>query len=302
MAVRTFACFATLLAAGLVSAAQGPKSRGTPERTAAAQESGTEQITLGTALRFHAKMGVIADRSGCDCDMDGFPRWRGGAGVRPAIGPAGEWIFLGGERDEEGHLSGLAQVVLRVQLAAKGKAARETRLFEFEGYDAVLKDVSEYEEKMEGGKFGQKRSTAALIALLRETPEEQADILVAAFSRLMERVRQERSPVPGAFFLSVDGQDPPQAFLARFSTMRPIVRRGSEFGKDRQDVRIKVGTRSIYWHDASRVDVGYEFDLIPESLWWSGFCRVEKRGGRWTGTEIELDKGWRHLEHGAAKK
>ncbi len=32
MAVRTFACFATLLAAGLVSAAQGPNSRGTPER------------------------------------------------------------------------------------------------------------------------------------------------------------------------------------------------------------------------------------------------------------------------------
>jgi hypothetical protein len=269
---------------------------GAPGRdTAAAHANGAEQVTLGTAQRFHAKMGVIAERSGFDCNMKGFPQWRTGSGLRPAVGPLGEWEFIGGsERGEQGHLSGLAaDVVLSVQLVPRGKAVRDKRLFEFEGYDAAVKDVSQHEEKTDGGKFGQKRSTEALIALLRETPEAQADILAAAFSRLMESVRQERSPAPKAFFLSVDGKDPPQQFLARFSSMRPMVRAGSEFGKERQDVRINAGTRSLYWHGASRVDVGYDYDMVPASLWWSGFCRVEKREGRWTGTEVELHKGWK---------
>jgi hypothetical protein len=273
-----------LACAGLVATA--PSS-------VADQKNAAGGITLGTAQRFHAKMDVIAERSGFDCYMDGFPEWRGGNGIRPAVGPLGQWFFLGGKRDEFGHLSGLAVEVLRVQLLPKGKAAGDSRLFEFEGFDAAIKEVSQYEEKMvEGGKFGRKRSTEALIALLRETPDEQADVLRAAFSALMEHVRGKRKAIR-AFFLSVDDKNPPREFLARFSSVRPEVRPGSEFGKDRDDVRINIGTMSVYWHGVGRVDVGYEYDLLPESLWWHGCCRVEKRGGRWTNTDIELNKGWK---------
>ena len=263
----------------------------TAPSSAADQEAAAERITLGTAQHFHAKMGAIAERSGFDCSIDGFPEWRVGNGVRPAVGPLGEWVFLGGERDEFGHLSGLAVEVLRVQLVAKGKAAGDARLFEFEGYDAAVKAVSQYEEKMIGGrKLGQKRSTQALIALLRETPGEQADVLAAAVSGLMKHVQGERKN-SRAFFVSINGKDPSREFLALFSSAHPEVRPGSTFGKDRDDVRINLGTMSIYWHGVRRVDVGYEYDLKPESLWWSGYCRVEKRGDRWTSTDIELNKG-----------
>lgn len=236
-------------------------------------------------------MDAIAERSGFDCSMDGFADWRWGNGIRPAVGPLGEWVFLDGKRDELGHLSGLGVEVLRVHLLPKGQAAGDARLFEFEGYDAALMVVSQYEEKLiEGKKLGRERSTQALIALLRETPEEQADVLAAAVSGLMRHVRGARKN-SRAFFVSINGKDPSREFLARFSAVRPEVQPGSAFGKDRDDVRINLGTMSIYWHGVGRVDVGYDYDLKPDSLWWSGYCRVEKRGDRWTSTDIELNKG-----------
>jgi hypothetical protein len=261
---------------------------------AAGQEAAAERITLGTAQRFHAKMETIMERSGFDCSMDGFPEWQWGFGVRPTAGRLGEWVFIGGKRDgDTGHLSGLAQQVLRVQLLPKGKAAGDAKLSEFEGYDVAIKAVSQYEGRIIGeGKFGLRTSTQALIALLRETPGEQADVLAAASSGLMKHVRGERN-VPRTFFLSLDRKDPPREFLARFSSMRPEVRPSSEFGKDRDDIRINLDTTEVYWHDAERVDVRYGYDLVPESLWWSGYCRVEKRGNQWTSTDIELKKGWK---------
>jgi hypothetical protein len=264
---------------------------------AASEETAAERVSLGTAQRFHARMDTISERSGLDCFMDGFPQWRNGNGLRPAVGPLGEWVFLGGERDEHGHLSGIVVEVLRIELLPKGKAKAGTRLFEFEGFDVAVKEVGKYEEGAIGGrKFGQRPSTEALLALLRETSEERADVLEAACSGLMRHVRGERKAIR-AFFLLIDGKDPSRSFLSRFSSVRPEVRPGSEFGKNQDDVRINVGTMDINWHSTGRVDVRYSYDLVPESLWWSGYCRVEKRGGQWTDTDITLSKGWRHLVH-----
>jgi hypothetical protein len=254
---------------------------------------GVESISLSTAQRFHAKLDAIADRSGFDCYLDGFPEWRQGSGLRPSVGPLGQWSFVtSSERDLKGHLTGLRKIVLSIQLVPKGKTASDKWLFEFEGFDAVIAYMSKHEEESIE-KFQPRRSTEALIALLRETPDEHSSILDAAITRLMEHYQKETRKTPTAFFLSIDGKDPSLEFLARFSSCRPEVRAGSEFGNEKEDVGIKVGTMSVYWQGTNRVDVGYEYDLLPESIWWSGHCRIEKLDDRCTGTEVTLNKGWR---------
>lgn len=256
---------------------------------------GVASISLATAQRFHAKLDEVSERSRFDCCLDGFPDWEQGSGIRPSVGPMGQWsFFTSAEWDSSGHLSGPHRVVLSIQLLPKGRAAPDKCLFEFEGFDVVITYNSEYEEESIET-FQPRVSTEALIALLRETPAERSEILAAAFAQLMKHGQDERTQTPTAFFLSIDGQDPSREFLSRFSAFRPKVRPGSEFGKEKKDVRIHVGTMSVFWQGTNRVDVGYEYDLLPETLWWKGYCRVEKSDERWIGTKTTLSKGWRGL-------
>ncbi len=123
---------------------------------------------------------------------------------------------------------------------------------------------------------------------------EEDDIRESVF-----RYRIEGAKSKGPFFLSINGKDPSETFMARFATSNKIVKKvsGSYFNKDafpgwlrdrstdQQGVSFSVG--SVSWPSTDRVEVRgrmYCGGLCADA----GIYRLRKMKGLWVEDQYEI--------------
>lgn len=114
------------------------------------------------------------------------------------------------------------------------------------------------------------------------------------------RYRMDKSKSSGPFFLSINGKDPSDSFMARFASSKKQVKKASQsyFKKDpfpgwirdrstdKQGMSFSVS--SINWLSSDRVEV-------RGGMYCGGLCadagvyRLEKKGARWIVVEYKVE-------------
>jgi hypothetical protein len=123
---------------------------------------------------------------------------------------------------------------------------------------------------------------------------EEDDIRESVFRYRIEGVKRN-----GPFFLSINGKDPSETFMARFGTSNKIVKKGSgsyfkkdpfpgwlrDRSTDQEGMSFSVG--SISWLSSDRVEVRgrmYCGGLCADA----GIYRLRKMKGRWVVDQYEV--------------
>ncbi|MCE9604346.1 MAG: hypothetical protein K8U03_05510 [Planctomycetia bacterium] len=118
-------------------------------------------------------------------------------------------------------------------------------------------------------------------------PPDYLDVAEAVFRHQFDHNASGTQRRVKYFFLSLEANDPPNAFLARFANeWWPYVRPASMEAQLRGP-RLIFSISSVKWLDADTAEVegGYYHDTLSSS---GNLYRVERRAGKWSVTKDEL--------------
>jgi hypothetical protein len=111
--------------------------------------------------------------------------------------------------------------------------------------------------------------------------DEEADVMEAVFRYQFQHNASAIQRNAPAYFLLVEGEDPSEAFLARFRDHIPPVVKGSLF-KEGEGLKLMVG--KVRWTSPDTVEVGggyYEGGLSSSG----NIYYLKRDGGKWTVTK-----------------
>jgi hypothetical protein len=143
----------------------------------------------------------------------------------------------------------------------------------------------------------------AVVAILRllalhgsaTMPQDQVDIYEVVFRYQFEHSFLGGKPDSGAFFLLIDGRDPPESFLHRFDDVGVPIRRGSLYSSDSGIQFFVNGVQLIDpqrayalggYEIASRQAVGRP-SLFPATCTCTNRYILSRKDNRWSVTNVE---------------